>query len=346
MPLKYLAPAVILILAFWGCVEKQTTTPQEPQEIAIDTLYQFMDFESHGISRPGSITILPNGNIAVADGQIKKITFVTPEGDSVAQFGKEGRGPAEFIYPGNLTVASGLFNVVDGSQFKVIEFDYQGNYVDNFVYESNAVGGAIALSDNREYFTGASGEDNKLIKWAQADSDSSFLFGDAKISMVEDLDIEASRNDIVNGRIPDYMKNNVILALGDHHLYAFLNSYSELRKYDMNGNLIWEKKLELPDNEQLRKDIAEAAENMPNALPFLTYVSAIKVIESDIYLLGNRTREYPQHITKVNPDGEVTAFYRMPDGENQFMGFTVNPEDQTLYISDMLRGMVYKGTLE
>ena len=346
MFLKLLQAALMFTLCFWGCVEKQNTTPQEPQEIAIDTLYQFMDFESYGISRPGSITILPNGNIAVADGQIKKITIVTPEEDSVAQFGKEGRGPAEFIYPGNLTVASGLLNVVDGSQFKVIEFDYRGNYVDNFVYESNAMGGAVALSDNREYFTGASGEDNKLIKWAQADSDSSFLFGEAKISMVEDLDIEASRNDIVNGRVPDYMKNNVVLALGDEFLYAFLNSYSELRKYDRDGNLVWEKKLELPDNERLKKGIAEAAKNMPNALPFLTYINAMKVIESDIYLLGNRSRGNPQHIIKVNSNGEITTFYRMPEGQNQFMGFTINPENQTLYISDMQSGMVYKGTLE
>ncbi|MDZ7807613.1 MAG: 6-bladed beta-propeller [Gracilimonas sp.] len=342
---KKLLPVIAFTFLILGCGETERPENSEPELVTIDTLYQFMDFEDHGISRPGSIAILPNGNIAVADGQIKKITIVTPSGDSVAQFGKEGRGPAEFIYPGNLTVASGLLNVVDANQFKVLEFDLKGNFVDSYGYESKAMGGAIALSDDREFFTGANGENDKLIKWGNADADTSHLFGEAKVSMVEDMDIKASRNAITNGRIPDYFKNNVILTLGEDHLYAFLNSYSELRKYTSGGELVWEEQLALPDNEQLKADIAEAANQSPNFLPFLTYLYSAKVVDSNIYLLSSKARNSPQHLTKVNSDGQITAFYKMPHADMQILNFAIHPDDNTIYVSDARSGIVYKGNL-
>lgn len=345
MYLRSILFILLISVISWGCSEKSPSVPTEPQLVTIDTLYKFMDFDSHGISRPGSIEILPNGNIAVADGQIKKITIVTSDGDSVAQFGKEGRGPAEFIYPGNLTVASGLLNVVDANQFKVLEFDLNGNFVDSYGYESKAMGGTIALSDDREFFTGANGENEKLIKWGEADADTSFLFGEAKISLIEDMDMEASRNAIVNGQIPDYFKNNVILTLDEDHVYAFLNSYSELRKYSRDGELIWEKSLDLPDNEQLKSDIAEAAGQSPNFLPFLTYIYSAKFVDSGIYLLGNKARNSPQHLIRVNTDGQITTLYQMPDSDMQVLSFAIDPNSNTLYVSDAMSGIVYKGSL-
>lgn len=345
MQLNYFIPVIALTLISFGCVEKEASLTTAPEEITIDTLHRFMDFDMHGISRPGSLTLLPNGNLAVADGQIKKITIVSPDGKLRSQFGEEGRGPAEFIRPGQLTVASGFLNVVDASQYKVLEYDLEGSFVDSYGYKSKAIGGSIELSEDREYFTGANGENHKLIKWGKADADTSFLFGEAKISKVEDMDIEASRNAIANGKIPNYFKNNVLLALGENHLYAFLNSYSELRKYDLNGNLVWETELELPDNEQLKKDIADAAKNAPNFLPFLTYIYKANVVGSDLYLLGAKTRDSPQHLTKVNQDGQITAFYQLPGAEMNIIDFAINPKNQTIYLSNTRDGIVYQGSL-
>jgi len=345
MLFKFTLSTLALIVISIGCTEKEATEQVEPVLIKIDTLTQFMDFDSHGISRPGALALMDNGNLLVADGQIKKITIVTPRGDLVAQFGKEGRGPAEFLTPGHINIFSDLIHVVDISQYKVLEFDYSGNFQDSYAYESKSFDRSIALENDRTFYTGAAGENNKLIKWMDTRSDSSFLFGQAKVSEVEEMDIEASRNDIINGRVPDYFKNNVDVVLGDNHVYAFLDSYSELRKYDKSGNLIWEKKLVLPDNEKLENDIVEAAKNVPNALPFLRYTLDIRVIGSDIFLLGSKPREAPQHLTKVNENGSITAFYQMPSAESYFISFTINPANNTIYLSDTMNGVVYKGSL-
>lgn len=342
---KFISPLLVLMIISIGCTEKETIEQTEPELIRIDTLTQFMDFDSHGISRPGALALMDNGNLAVVDGQIKKITIVTSEGDSIAQFGKEGRGPAEFLSPGQIKITSDLIHVVDISQFKVLEFDHSGNFIEGYAYETKAFDRNIAIDEDRTYYSGAAGEDNKLVKWMDTKTDSSFLFGEAKISEVEDMDIEASRNDIINGRVPDYFKNNVNVILGDDHVFTFLDSYSELRKYDKSGNLIWKKELALPDNEQLENDIIEAAKNVPNNLPFLRYTLDIRVIGSDIFLLGSKPREAAQHLTKVNKDGVITAFYQMPSDESYFTSFTIHPANNTIYLSDIMNGVVYKGSL-
>lgn len=342
---KFISPLLVLMIISIGCTEKETTEQTEPELVKIDTLTQFIDFDNHGISRPGALAILDNGNLAVADGQIKKITIVTPEGDSIAQFGKEGRGPAEFLSLGQLKVTSDLIHVVDNSQYKVLQFDLIGNFKESYAYETKAFDRNIALAEDRTFYSGAAGEDNKLIKWMDTKTDSSFLFGEAKISEVEDMDMEASRNDIINGRVPDYFKNNVNVIIGDGHVYAFLDSYSELRKYDKSGNLIWEKELALPDNERLENDIVEAAKNVPNALPFLRYTLDIRMIGSDLFLLGSKPREASQHLTKVNEDGIITAFYQMPSEESYFGSFTIDPANNIIYLSDIRNGVVYKGSL-
>jgi|AntRauTorcE11897_2_1112592.scaffolds.fasta_scaffold00097_25 hypothetical protein len=345
MLFKKLLPIIAFIFLIWGCGETERPENSEPELVTIDTLYQFMDFENHGISRPTALTLMPNGNLAVADRQIQKITIVTPDGDSVAQFGKEGRGPEEFLSPGQVEVASGMLNVVDISQYKVLEYDFDGNYIDSYGFETKAFDRNIALDDDREYYSAAAGEDNKLIQWTDTKTDSTFLFGEAKIEEIEEMDIEAARNDIINGRVPDYFKNNANVILGESHVYTFLDSYSELRKYDLEGNLIWEKELALPDNENLKTDIIEAAKNVPNNLPFLRYTVDVKVIGSDIYLLGGKPSESPQHLTKINEDGMIKAFYKMSDAEMFFGSFTINPENKTIYLSEFMTGKVYKGSL-
>ncbi|HET8864233.1 MAG TPA: 6-bladed beta-propeller, partial [Gracilimonas sp.] len=159
---KFMLPLLALLIISFGCTEKETIKQTAPELVKIDTLTQFIDFDSHGISRPTALSLMDNGNLLVADGQIKKITIVTPEGDSIAQFGKEGRGPAEFLNPGQIKVTSDLIHVVDNSQYKVLEFDLMGNYKESFAYETKAFDRNIALAEDRTFYSGAAGEDNKL----------------------------------------------------------------------------------------------------------------------------------------------------------------------------------------
>jgi|AntRauTorcE11898_2_1112593.scaffolds.fasta_scaffold02701_3 hypothetical protein len=305
-----------------------------------------MDFETHEVGRPGDLTFLPNGNLGVVDGQTKTVLIVNEEGEILSTFGKEGRGPKEFIRLTQILVTDNHINIVDISQYKVLEFDFEGNYMDNYAYQSRAFDRTLALDEGRVYYTGASGENNSLIKRVDPDADSAFFFAEAKGSLIEDMDMEATRNEIKKGNIPPYFKNNANLVLGENHIYAFLDSYSELRKYDLNGNLIWERKIELPDNQVLFDQIVEAATKVPNALPFLRYTQDVDIVNDMVYLLGSNPGESPQHLTVVNAEeGNIETIYELPGSDYYFTNFAVHPSSQNIYFSDIMKRTVFKTKL-
>jgi hypothetical protein len=347
MSFKSILPILTVFILFTHCgPNEQTAENSEPANIQIDTLYQFMDYDSHGITRPGDLNLLSTGNLAVIGGQTLKILVVSPDGELVTRFGQEGKGPAEFVQPSQIIEANNRINIVDRNQYKVIEFDYEGNFIDSYLFKTNAMNRNIALSDNRVYYTGASGQNNSLVKRESPEQDSALFFGEAKGELVENMDMEESRNDFKNGKIPPFFKNNTLVVLGENHVYAFLESYSELNKYDLDGSLIWSRKIELPDNQALLDQITEAVTKSPNYLPFLRYTVDINVIDEKIYLLGSNPFETPQHLTVVNSDGNIEAMYKMPSTDYYFSKFSINPDDRTIYLSDVRNGIVYKGTLK
>lgn len=346
MPYKFIIALLFAASFFTYCnSDEQAAIDSEPVSVTIDTLYTFMDFDTHGITRPGDLSLLSNGNLAVIGGQTLKIFIVSPNGELITKFGQEGKGPSEFIQPSQIIEADNRINIIDRNQYKVLEFDYQGNFIDSYTFKSNAMNRNIALSGNRIYYTGASGQNKSLVKRENPEQDSAFFFGEAKGESVETLDMEASRNDFKNGKIPPYFRNNTLVVLGENHVYAFLESYSELSKYDLNGNLVWSKKINLPDNQALFDQITEAVTKSPNYLPFLRYTVDIDVIDEKVYLLGSNPFETPQHLSVVNEDGTIETTYKMPSTDYYFSKFSFNPETRNIYLSDVRNGVVYKGTL-
>ena len=73
------------------------TEQTEPDLVKIDTLLTFTDFDTHNIAQPTSVKILRNGMIAVADYGQQTISLLNSKGDLITTFGREGRGPAEFL---------------------------------------------------------------------------------------------------------------------------------------------------------------------------------------------------------------------------------------------------------
>ncbi len=345
MNYKTLLTFLSVFILFVSCTSKQTQEEAQLREVKLDTLHTFMNYESHEIVQPGALAVLENGNLAVVDGKLKKVFIVNPEGELQAVFGKEGKGPGEFIRPAQIFGQNNLIHIVETNQYKVLEFDYNGNFIDSYPYQSKAFDRNIAVGANRVYYTGASGRNNSLIEKVSPDADSSLFFGQPKGDFVEEMDMEKSRNDFKNGKIPPYFKNNVNLFLDENHLYAFLDSYSELRKFDLNGNLVWSKHIELPDNQQVFETIIEAVTKAPRGLPFLRYTTDTKAYRNHIFLLGNKALNSPQHFVEVNEDGKMITIFQMPGKDDYFANFAISKDGKTLYLADPMNEAVYKTQL-
>ncbi|MEX0597544.1 MAG: hypothetical protein WD512_13715, partial [Candidatus Paceibacterota bacterium] len=67
----------------------------EVEELRIDSLSVFTDFESHNIATPSVLRFVENQGLYIADFAQKTISLVNKDGELIHTFGREGRGPGE-----------------------------------------------------------------------------------------------------------------------------------------------------------------------------------------------------------------------------------------------------------
>ena len=348
MPYKYLLFTCIILMII-GCSQNQDDSSKQPDKItmvSVDTLFTFTDFETHNIAQPTEIAILENGSMAIVDFDQKQISLVSKSGDLITTFGREGRGPGEFIRIDNLFVTDDVIHVIDTNQNMISKFDTEGNFIKGHTYKSAAILKEVTAIGSTKYVIATGGIDSTLLSVTDFKTDSNFYFGTPKGESIEVVNLQESLNQLKNGEIPDLFKNMVTLRTDHDHIYAFLNSYSILQKYDFNGNLIWEKNIELPYNEDIFNATVEKAKNSPGGLPAYTYINDLEVINEEIVILSNRKNsEVPQQLIKVNSTGEITDIYTLPAHVGYLAAFDVDNESNTVYFASSEDGMVYKSPI-
>ncbi len=79
---------------------------------------------------PRGLTVMPNGNVAVADTGNKRIEVFSPSGSFLFTFGTSGSGNGQFDEPSSVAVDSaGNFYVADFWNGRVQKFDPRGGYL-------------------------------------------------------------------------------------------------------------------------------------------------------------------------------------------------------------------------
>jgi hypothetical protein len=348
MHYKYLLFTCIILMMI-GCSQNQDDSSKQPDKVtmvSVDTLFTFTDFETHNIAQPTESAILENSSVAIVDFDQKQISLVSKSGDLITTFGREGRGPGEFIRIDNLFVTEDVIHVIDTNQNMISKFDTEGNFINGHAYKSAAILKEVSAIDRTKYIIATGGVDSTLLSVTDFNTDSTFYFGTPKGESIEVVDFQESLNQLKNGEIPGLYKNMVTLRTDNDHIYAFLNAYSILQKYDQNGKLVWEQKIELPYNEDIFRATVEKAKNSPGGLPAYTYINDLEVIDKEIVILSNRKNsEVPQQLIKVNSAGEITDIYTLPAHVGYLAAFDVDNESNTVYFASSEDGMVYKSPI-
>jgi iron(III) transport system ATP-binding protein len=83
---------------------------------------------------PEGVCVLHDGRIVVGDTHYHRVVLFAPDGKSYKTFGKEGRGPGEFIYPVAVTKDNqeNLYIAEYGSNDRVQKFTSDGRYLLSF----------------------------------------------------------------------------------------------------------------------------------------------------------------------------------------------------------------------
>jgi len=312
---------------------KKEQKKREIQQIKIDQPEVVANFDSHGLVQPYAINVMENGNVVTIDGSQKEVLVLKPNGELNVKFGREGKGPGEFIMPLDIQFAGNAINIIDINQYKVIRFDNEGSFIDSYSYETTSAKRKIVLLDEYTYVTGTQGLNNHLLEIGSFIDDSTNSFGETKGEPEKVVDFQKAIKMISNGEIPGIFKNSTTLFYEEGFIYAFLDSYSELRKYSLSGDLIWEKSIELPYNEEIFDSVVEANKKIQGRLIAITYIYDLNVVNDNVYLLTKKTEDKPQLIVKIDANGDTHSIYTLPDSESYFTGFAFDTERELVYFT-------------
>jgi len=325
---------VIPLIAFWGC-EKKTgnSAPPVVQEIEVDTLMVFASYDDHGITRPSKITVFNSGDVAVSDIQQNNVSVISQSGNLKFKMGREGRGPGEFTNIHYIYDTDQTITVVDRQQYMASRFDHSGEFLNSYPLDTRGISSETTIVEDSIYVAG--GEDGKLLKVVDLKQDSTLLFGEQKTMQPESIDLQQSLSQLKGGEIPDFFKNQFTVRSDGEHIYAYLNSYSDLRKYTRSGKLVWEKHVDLPYNQVLYDQLMEISKTVSNGVPVLMYILDFNVIDDSIFFLSYLpSREDPQVLVRTNSEGEIDAIYTLPTTYGYASGFDIDPQTGIMYFAN------------
>ncbi|GAA5523451.1 6-bladed beta-propeller [Aliifodinibius salicampi] len=339
---------VFTAFIFFSCSSDNklhTVDKIKPEVLAKPQL--FIDFEQNGMVQPSSIEMLGKSRIAVLDSKLNEVLVFNDHGAFEFRFGGKGKGPGEFSRPQYIDQSRASINVIDAELQRVNQFNYSGDFERSFTFEENPYDGKMAVMGVGKYFVGAIGANGSLIKLVDTTKDTVNYFGEALGEENPPQRLEIARQTLAGGEIPGMYKNQVTLYLDGKHLYVFLEAYSRIQKYSIDGRLLWETAVDLPVNKLIFQKAVERAKKAPtDVLPSYRYITSMKVVDGRVFLLWMPVEDHPRKLVRINKNGEITTIYHVPEKEPTFFDFAIDSSDNKLYLSAPQIGQVYQTNLE
>jgi|AntRauTorckE6833_2_1112554.scaffolds.fasta_scaffold00225_20 hypothetical protein len=341
----------LLLFSSLGCNNQTESDGKESKidEVQIDTLHTFAEFETHNIAQPTDVKILSNGMIAVADYSQQIISLLDNEGDLITAFGQQGRGPGEFL---NIRHIYGLdygLGAFDSHQNRLTYFDFEGELLATHDLPSHALNRDFTLINDSLYTINMEGMNGYLFQLQSLNSDFIFEFGKPNVSWEERGDLSDSYNQLISGKVPEMQKNRTKLHSDGTHLYIFFEALSEVQKYDLEGNLIWHYKIDLPNNEEIFEGTVKSAKQngSSNSVPVLDYATDFQKIGDEIFILTRRVqaKNINQLLVSVNETGNIQTIYHFPEEHEMCFDFDIHFETNTLFLTNCLSGDVKEAVL-
>lgn len=330
-----------------SCQSKADNSTEEIEPIDIRNIELLVDFDISGPVRPISIEMLPENEIAVLDDKLYEVLVFDDEGTFQGRFGGEGKGPGEFQRPQYLDKSQNYLNVIDADLQRIIQFNYSGDFIQSYSIKENPYTSTPKVKNGKTYYTSSGGKNGSLVKLRDLKNNTEKYFGKALGDGYTSGTIEKNRQILANGEIPPMYINQVSIYFDGEYLYVFLDAHSRLQKYSPNGKLLWDTTIELAVNEEIFENIVERAKNaQTNVIPILRYISNMKVINGETYLLWTPVENHPRKMVRVDQEGNVVALYHIPkDDSTYYHDFAIGGQSEKLYLIAPGMGQIYEAKL-
>jgi len=328
------------------------------KEYSVFEVNEFLSAENDEfVGRPTRIVADDNG-LYFSDHGFQQITRVNSAGQKQFSFGSQGSGPGEFSNPSSFWVFDDGYMVYDYNSFKFIVYDRNGGLFEETIVKKNPVNPdefppnipltVHAICPN-DLIIPSRGRDGSLFAIANTENGDLKFAGEAVVADVvsyssDEIDIAYSR-----GEIPDVMANLLLLASSSSEIYSFQQTTGVLEKYSYDGELIWDKQLNIPTQTNLfewisRTNQQAGRDNEPYRL--FHYAWAIDANEYGVALLLHLPEEEPVTAAWVPADGGEIKLVSFPRLNSEVLGlfgtFTVSPDNSRVFFLNNQDGIIYE----
>jgi len=340
---------LIILTAIFGCTNKEKPKTNKTKEVYIDSLYTFVDFETHNIADPTDVEITADNLIAIADYSSQEITLLTPGGKIISTFGRQGRGPGDFLNIRHLYDLGNRLAVFDSHLNRVTYFDYESELLQTYELPSHAMNKDFTLINDSLYVINMEGFEGHLFQVQSFNSDHIIKFGKPNSSWEDRGSISDASNQLNSGKVPEMFKNKAKMLSDGEYLYVFFEALSEMQKYDLKGNLIWHQEIKLPHKEKIFEGKVERSKkySSSNSVPVLDYATEFQIRGDELFILTRRdkTKDVKQLLVHVNQNGSIETIYHFPKSHEMCFDFDIDAPTNMLYLTSCLSGNVKRTQL-
>jgi len=277
---------LIIILSFY-----LIASTEDIKETKIAPVHQFGGLESDSklqFYRPSDLTIINDNEIVVSDADDHSITILNNNGEILNKFGRLGQGPGDFNRPMKVDVFKENLIVYDGGNYRIQILTKSGELLET--YHSLTLmqfGAKMWINKDGSYYFSTEGY-NSINLIIHRSLEGSIINKYGNIFGEKTNFLKFYTEQIKKGIIPDSYKNKVFpIADSAGNVYCIHYSIPIIKKFNSNGELIWEKRINLPEFKTIKSRwIKINKEARPNLTYGLSYWRDVEIDErGNIYLL-------------------------------------------------------------
>lgn len=279
----------------------------------------------------------------VYEGKPQKIIKFNYDGEKLLSFGKEGRGPGEFLSLTNYWIMENHYLLYDYNGGKMIRYDFEGTLIDEYSVDIRKLTMTVDVLSGSKFIYPTNGTNDSLLAISDLKKDEIINFGQAIAGQNESSN-EVIRDKIQKGEIPNFMQNRVHIGANSSGVFSFQDANAILQKYSREGKLQWERNLKISSVEEVFEDFLQANKKGKYITP-LTYTYGMHAMEEGIAILLNTTDDKPITVAWVPNDGHEIRVVEYPgiDRPSQIpLRFRVAPEKEAIIFVNSMEGKIMR----
>ncbi|TYP95567.1 6-bladed beta-propeller protein [Fodinibius salinus] len=338
----------IIISIFW--VDCSNTSPSgnsstDAEIVELKKYETIVSYKEHKLSNPQIIRINNNNShLFIYDAAELTVFEFNNKGDIINEYGKQGRGPGEFLNVNNIFLTNDYLYVIDPLQFRITRFKIGGNLVGTMNYgrenrqslpppaplplepRAKNINNQPAITENdhvllSNIYPGDSFDMlYSLVDWG---GDRLGKIGDIPKDSDFSLDYDAYSTSIEQREIPNYYRPHAFPISNQgkgNEIYIVYSAFPKIAKYEMSGKKIWETNTpESPELDSLTTNFFEKSENIlekgRGRVALNKYVSGISGPDGHLYLgIGKNYFAQPLNrlwIHEFDSKGDLVRRYKL-----------------------------------